>query len=118
MNDVVLFLYFADVMPSIGRIFALFAWGTAITYVIEWVAFVVSEGECCKQKHHCLVYFTLALSLISAFVPDKHTIYLIGAAKASAEFGQAVGNSDIAQKTMKVLNQELDKMLTPPEGKK
>jgi hypothetical protein len=118
MNDVVLFLYFADVLPNIGNVFDFFAWAAAITYVIEWVAFGVSEGECCKQKHHCLAYFTLALSLITAFVPDKQTIYLMGAAKASAEFGQAVGNSDIAQKTMKVLNQELDKMLTPPEGKK
>ncbi len=111
MSDIIWLVYMADVLPSLSVVLIWAAVLLGLFYIGEWLVYGISEGNHCVNKHHYFIGASFALFLLSAFIPTKQTIYMIGGIEASKQLASTIGNSELASKTMQVLNQELDNII-------
>lgn len=94
MNSISWFLYLADVIPSLAKVFGVSGIILSIILVIAWFICLVSLGDSdfdgcrtsVKSLSKWLVPVAFTLIIIATIIPSRQTIYLI----AGSEVGQVV----------------------------
>lgn len=116
MNSLSWLLYFADVLPNIGRMFALVGWTLfAVLAVISFVFILAAEPQTKKyyKKISCGVLISLFLLLITAIIPSKNTIYAI----AVSETGEKILQSEWGKRGGRAIDAWITKQLEESSSK-
>lgn len=123
MNNLSIFLWLADVLPTLGGVLLFIGGFCTLLFVITSVFryFSIVDPECREEIRDAIKYiwrsfliFGPVLLLIGLLIPSKQTIYMIGASQAGEyiiqleevqELGGEVGG--LAKDTIEMLRQNI-----------
>ncbi len=100
-------IYASDVIPSIGRMFAVFAFllaGFLIGYTIFFIDY--NEPRYLKFYWKSGLFIFAFLSLTATLLPSRDTILLI----AGSEIGEKVIETEVGQQSIRILKNKLSEI--------
>jgi hypothetical protein len=114
MNSLSWMIYLADVVGSIGVLFAISATllAGAIAFSMLWAAIEEEDIRMCRPYVKWLAPAMVSLALIAALLPSRTTVYAI----AASETGENILNSDTGNKAVSALNAWLDRQIAGEPG--
>lgn len=102
MNSLSWFLYFADIIPSIGKFFVTSSIIGAIFVALHTLGIAI-HNDCYHNKALYLrkrwIVLVFVCGLIPTIIPSKNTLYAI----AASELGQSAMESKMGTKAMQAI---------------
>lgn len=116
MNNLSWFIYFAEVIPSIGGLLIWVSIACIVGFILHAVFIKahdyplqgVTEGL--VKPKYSLLALSFALATLASLIPSKETLYLI----AGSETAEAVATSEVGQEVLndihEVIKAQLDNL--------
>ena len=111
MNSLSWFLYLASVLPSVSNVIFFFAILMILIVALTAFMFFISEGELNGFKMFNWVrtsVIAVILMVMSSFIPDKNTIYMIAGSEAGEAVVTSVEGQEILNDIKTIIKQQIN----------